>query len=41
MQLCAKREHGELESKVEARIQQGETNEMALLEAEKQWREVA
>ncbi|KAH9318454.1 hypothetical protein KI387_020223 [Taxus chinensis] len=41
VQLRAEREREELESKVESRVQQAETNRMALLEADKQRRAVA
>ncbi|GLJ16432.1 hypothetical protein SUGI_0279530 [Cryptomeria japonica] len=41
VQLRAEREREELESKVESRVQQAESNRMALLEAEKQRRAAA
>eukprot|EP01018_Ginkgo_biloba_P023277 Gb_06651 [translate_table: standard] len=41
VQLRAEREREELESKVESRVQQAETNRMALLEAERQRRAAA
>lgn len=41
VQLRAEREREELESRVESRVQQAETNRMALLEAEKQKRAAA